>query len=384
MLVVDDSSLMRKLIRKMVEEDPDITVVDTAMNGIFALKKIETRDPDVILLDIEMPEMNGVEFLEKCRELGIEIPIIVLSSLGKNRPELTTKCLTLGAKDFIIKPSGTISMDIELVKEEVNSKIKFFHYELTKQPFKRKGLKKDIEKLISPKEKQRVTIKTELLPRVEKPKKIAESATIGLNEKLKNIDSIEAVTIGISTGGPYALRKIIPLFPASFPLPILIVQHMPSGFTYEFSKGLDEISPTRVKEAEDGDKIEKGNVYIAPGNRHLIVKRYAGNIIVSLSDSPHVCGHRPSAEVLFDSAITAYGNRMISVIMTGMGKDGARGIKRVSIKGGITLAQSERTCVVFGMPKVAVDIGGIDEIVDLDDIPYKIMEFTSMFYSNLT
>ncbi len=203
-----------------------------------------------------------------------------------------------------------------------------------------------------------------------------------LKNKLKAINSLEAVVIGISTGGPYALRKIIPRFPANFPLSILIVQHMPEGFTYEFTKGLDEICSLSVKEAEDGDILKKGTVYIAPGNRHLLVKLLDGSPKIRLSGSGLVCGHRPSVELLFNSALEAFNNRIIGVIMTGMGKDGAKAIRKIKLNGGIALAQDEKTSVIFGMPKVAIDLDGVDEVLDLDSIPKRIIEIASYFFYN--
>ena len=375
--MVDDSSLMRKLITKIVEENSRLKVVDTALNGIFALKKIEKHHPDVVLLDIEMPEMDGIEFLEKCRDLNIDIPIIVLSSLGKNRPEITLKCLALGAKDFIIKPSGTISMDIELVKDELLPKIIYYHNERPKTTIQKDQLQETIEKYTHRESHKRQSAISPADTEQEEIKKIP----ITVSEKIKTIPRLELLTIGISTGGPHALRKIMPLFPPDFPLPILIVQHMPPGFTDEFAKGLDEICQLTVKEAEEGEKAQSGVIYIARGDRHLQINREAEKNVIHLSDSPPENGHRPSVEVLFDSATASCGNRLISVIMTGMGKDGARAIKRVRLKGGITIAQSENTCVVFGMPKVAIEMEGIDEILDLDNIVPRVLEITNILFN---
>ncbi len=372
-LVVDDSSLMRKLISKMVEDDPQINVVDTAINGIFALKKIDRYDPDVILLDIEMPEMNGIQFLEACRDLGIDIPVIVLSSMGKNRPEITFKCLSLGAKDFIIKPSGSISLDIDTVQSEVISKIKFFYR--SKHWDNKTELKETINKWTH---KEYVSPRPLGLDQTDDTAIHYKLSSTSMADKIKKIPSLEVLTIGISTGGPYALRQIMPLFPPDFPLPILVVQHMPPNFTTEFAKGLNEISQIRVKEAEDNDPMANATAYIAPGDRHILVNHVHDNKFITLSKAPPENSHRPSAEVLFDSATQVYHNRLISVIMTGMGKDGARAIRRVHLNGGITLAQSEKTCVIFGMPKVAIELGGIDEILDLDDIPKRIIEITNM------
>ncbi len=373
-LVVDDSSLMRKLISKMLEDDPQIEVVDTAINGVFALKKIERYDPDVILLDIEMPEMNGIQFLEACKDLGIDIPVIVLSAVGKNRPEITLKCLSLGAKDFIIKPSGSISLDIATVQQEVISKIKFFYR--SKHWDHKTGLKETIDKWTH--KKEYISPKSRDIDETYCTIPLNKLSSVTMADKIKRIPSFEVLTIGISTGGPYALRRILPQFPPDFPLPILIVQHMPPNFTTEFAKSLNEICQIPVKEAEDNDPVCNATAYIAPGDRHILVNHVHNNKVITLSKSPPENSHRPSAGVLYDSATQVYHNRLISVIMTGMGKDGARAIRRVHLNGGITLAQSERTCVIYGMPKVAVELDGIDEILDLDDIPKRIIEIINM------
>ncbi len=370
LLVVDDSSVMRKLISQMVGSDPEIEVVATAMNGIFALQKIEKYDPDMILLDIEMPQMDGVEFLIKRRELNIHTPVVVLSSMGRSRPELTLKCIELGASDFIMKPGGAISLDIEQVKEEVIAKIKYFNKKNTRREIDHKELKKDIQKIRS----------AHPVDTHSRPSHVHHSApkqgNLELKDKINKIRFLELVAIGISTGGPNALREILPTLPADFPLPIVIVQHMPPGFTKEFAKGLDEICQLSCKEAEDGDVIEKGWIYIAPGNKHIIVNDHSGKKKIKLDDSPPVCGHKPSAEYLFENLSEIYGNRVLAAIMTGMGRDGAKGIKKIWKMGGYTIAQNEASCVVFGMPKVAIEEGGIDEVLELHNIPKKIVEIT--------
>jgi two-component system chemotaxis response regulator CheB len=376
-LVVDDSSLMRKMITQMIVSDPAIEVINTAMNGYFALQKIEKNPPDIILLDIEMPQMDGVEFLKKWKELNIGIPVIVLSSLGKNRPELTVQCIELGAKDFILKPSGTISLDIEMVKEEVIAKIKFFY---RKRSDDEKIQKELIKETISEIEKSDAISKY-YHKSATKEVKIGEKKDIpsgNLENKLKKVRSIDLVVIGISTGGPNALRKILPLFSyETFKTPIVIVQHMPPGFTKEFSRSLNEISSLTVKEAEDFEPIKEGCVYIAPGGMHMLIDPKGIGHIIRLDDAPPVNGHKPSVEILFNSVAEHISNKSIALIMTGMGKDGARAIKQISLKGGITIAQEENSCVVYGMPKAAVEIGGIDKILDLVDIPQKLQDIIS-------
>ncbi len=361
-LVVDDSSLMRKLISNMITHDPNIEVKDTASNGLIALQKLESDVFDLILLDIEMPRMNGVEFLIKRKEKDIKTPVVVLSSLGRNRPELTLQCMDLGASNFIMKPSGTISLDIEKVKEEVIANIKHFA--------KSTGDIKSKEKPQSSQQSQ-----TTRRP-VEKQQKVTISDII--ERKIKKINRFEIIAIGISTGGPNALRQILPSFPEDFPIPIMIVQHMPPGFTREFAKGLNEVCQMHVKEAEEGDVISKGVIYIAPGDYHMVVNRSTTPYTISLNTEPPIHGHRPSAEVLFDNISEVFMNRSICVIMTGMGKDGSRGIKKAWMKGAITMAQDEKSSVVFGMPKVAIEEGGIDEVLSLEKIPVKIMSILNL------
>ncbi len=364
-LVVDDSSIMRKLISKIVSEDPELEVVDTAMNGLFALKKIKKFGPDVVLCDLEMPGMNGIEFLKMRKELGIQTPVIVVSSLGKSQPEIIFKTMSMGASDFIIKPSGAISMDIETLAEEIRSKIHYYHRSniLTveqKKKIEQEELKHS-EAILQ--EYHLQSVKSQSTPVI--PKK-------SLEEKISKIKKIKAICIGISTGGPNALRKILPLFPKNFPLPIFIVQHMPEGFTKEFASGLDEICKMTAQEARDGLIAKPGNIYIAQGNRHLVLKGSSKEIYMGINQEPHCNGHRPSAGVLFLSSKDVLGEECISIIMTGMGKDGAKEINELSAVGAITIAQSANTCVVYGMPKVAVEQGGIDIILPLDDIVPKI------------
>ena len=372
-LVVDDSSLMRKLISNMIADDDEIEVGDTAINGLFALEKIERSHFDMILLDIEMPQMNGIEFLLKRKEKGIDIPVVVLSSLGRNRPELTLQCIELGASDFILKPSGTISLDIEKVKDEVIAKIKYFAKNKDKQITSKEISETDKDRISDKESRDKKPIMRDIKP-LSEVDKVKRSLEENILLKLKRMKSIDIISIGISTGGPNALRQILPLFPEDFPLPILIVQHMPPGFTKEFAKGLNDVCKMTVKEAEEGDIISEGTIFIAPGDKHIIAKMEGGSKIVHLDDGPPVMGHRPSADNLFNSVADLYQNRILAIIMTGMGKDGARGIKRIWQGGGITMAQDEKTCVVFGMPKVAIEYGGIDLVTRLEDIPEKVMD----------
>lgn len=369
-LVVDDSSIMRKLIAKIVSDDPKLEVVDTAMNGLFALKKIKKFSPDIVLLDLEMPGMNGLDFLKMRKELVIDTPVIVISSLGKNQPELVFKTIEMGASDFVIKPSGSISMDIENLAEEIRSKIHFYHKKNVLSPKQKEIIEqeelKHAQSLLNEANENKVHIEDNI---------VTTKAT--LEEKLKSINEIKLIAIGISTGGPNALRNILPDFPISFPVPIIIVQHMPPGFTKEFAKGLDDICQLNVVEAKDNEEIEDGKIYIAPGDSHVGVSFNGRKMQINLDSSPPINGHKPSVGFLFNSIKDNIAKNCISVIMTGMGRDGANEITELSKKGAITIAQSGNTCVVFGMPKVAIENGGIDEVIPLDKITDRIIEIVN-------
>lgn len=357
-LVVDDSALMRKLISGIVNKDPDIEVADTAMNGLFALKKIKKGDIDMVLLDIEMPGMNGLEFLKMRRELGIDIPVVVLSSLGASRPEVTIEALDLGAKDFIIKPSGSISLDLERIAHEITAAIKKYGGEKYRTPMDEQKIDQELAKLIetapSPAKKPAHQV-FEAMTRYQVP---------ASSEKLSRRSDL--ILLGISTGGPAALRQLFARLNA-LKTPILVVQHMPPGFTREFARGLDKISKIRVKEAEDNEVIQPGHAYVAPGDRHLSFIRRGMQYVTQLLETAPVNGHKPSVEVLYETA-AALQVAVTGVIMTGMGKDGAHALKKLHDQGNLTVAQSPKDCVVFGMPRVAVELGAADKVLEIDDI----------------
>ena len=339
-LIVDDSALMRNVISKIVDSTNDMEVVGTAINGVFALRKLEPRNPDIIILDLEMPEMNGIEFLTERRNRGIEVPVVILSSIAKKGAKITMDALALGASDFILKPSGTDAKELSRVEDEIVSNLRAYG-----------------------RREQRKNRRAALAGAPVRAKQVAEEGR-----------SIRAIAIGVSTGGPNALRVLFRNIDPAIKVPVFVVQHMPAGFTAEFAESLNRISPIEIKEAEAGDVASSGRVFIAPGNRHLSVVRKRLANVIELGDQEPVNGHRPSADVLFSSIAYVYAANSLAIIMTGMGKDGARSIGEIKDAGGVTVAQDEESCVVYGMPRVAVELGNVDTVVSLNEIPNLINE----------
>ncbi|MDR1324413.1 MAG: chemotaxis response regulator protein-glutamate methylesterase [Treponema sp.] len=375
-LIVDDSALMRNLFGKMVETTPGLVIADKAMNGIFALRKIPNVEPDVIVLDLEMPEMNGIEFLKERKKRGITIPVIILSSLASSGAEITMEALALGASDFIQKPSGSISTDIHLVKDNLMHMLLGYGGRYRKTHGKKSS-------------------GTPAAPTLTPPLPAASSSSLSLHSAenirqtlsglispssgpvvaptpLRKPGKTEIIAIGISTGGPDALRQVFARLDADLKVPFVVVQHMPPGFTNEFAKSLDRVCPLEVKEAEEGDLIKPGRILIAQGNKHLEVERKPLASIVHLSDTPPVSGHRPSADVLFASVAKAYSNHALGIIMTGMGRDGAEQLGAIYREGGLTIGQDEASAVVYGMPRVAHEFGHVMEQVPLDKMAERI------------
>jgi two-component system chemotaxis response regulator CheB len=344
-LVVDDSALMRSLIGKIIDSQDDMVVVGKAMNGAFALQKIPILKPDIIILDIEMPEMNGIEFLKEKNKKQLKIPVVVLSSIARKGAKVTFEALSSGASDFITKPTGEVSSNISNVASQLCSLIRAYTGH------------KNID--------ARQTEENETTQ--AKPVEIRQK-----DETLKYPDTsrgvIEIIAIGISTGGPNALRFFLSKIKKDFRVPIVIVQHMPEGFTAEFAKSLGRACPLDVKEAEEGDLILPGRVFIAPGNRHIKIEKKPLGTMISLNEEKAVNGHRPSAGVLFNTVAQNYGNRAMGVIMTGMGKDGAAEIGEIYKAGGYTIAQDEESSIVFGMPRVAIENGFIRKVLPLDEM----------------
>ena len=366
-LVVDDSALMRNLIGRMIEDTPGLVVAEKAMNGNFALQKIIRVNPDVIVLDLEMPEMNGIEFLKERKKRGIEIPVVILSSIAAKGAEITMEALSLGASDFVQKPSGSISEDIHVVKDTLVSKLLGYGGAHRKS----KGLK-----VLAPSEYQPKTPSEKVSDIAVHFKLAAEPkiAPAAPPTQIRKPGNTEIIAIGISTGGPDALRVVFANLDADLKIPIVVVQHMPAGFTNEFAKSLDRICPLAVKEAEDGDIIMPGRILIAQGNKHLEIERKGTGAVARLSNAPQVSGHRPSADVLFASVAMSYSNHSLGVIMTGMGRDGAQHLGTIYKEGGMTLGQDEGSSVVYGMPRVAYELGHVMEQIPLQKMARKICD----------
>jgi len=336
-LVVDDSALMRKLIPMILARDPDIEVIGTAMDGAFALKKIEELRPDVVTIDLEMPRMDGIETLRMIMR-RTPLPVIVCSTHSREGAYSTFKALALGAIDFVAKPKNAASGNLETIACELIEKIK-----VAKRASGARGF-----------------------PKVE-----AEVPPVEKKSSRHTLPPSRIIAIGISTGGPNALQFLLSQIPADFPAAIVVVQHMPEGFTEMFARRLDECCALEVAEAKSGDLLLAGRVLICQGNRHMMIRRMPRGDMVVLTDAPPVNGHRPSVDVLFHSVAQEFGLTAVGIIMTGMGEDGAEGLGAIRAAGGMTLAQSEETCVVSGMPRAAIVKGYAAKVLPLDGLaPY--------------
>jgi len=386
-LIVDDSALMRSLIGKIVESAPGLRIADKAMNGRFALQKLARANPDAIVLDIEMPEMNGIEFLRERKRLGIDIPVIILSSIAKNGAKVTMDCLELGASDFVTKPSGAESADLHTVANQLVELLEGYGTQYQMKKIAGTARKLPVDRLReydsgrhepeTPAENHQTRLSAETIATLANRPSPARSVSPGprVAERVKTPTpppvpvrkpgNIEIIAIGISTGGPNALREIFAKLDPNLPQPIVVVQHMPAGFTEEFANSLNRICPLEVKEAREGDLIKPGRVLIAPGDKHIQVEKRPLATIAHLSDAPPENGHRPSADVLFDSVRKEFQNHALGIIMTGMGRDGAAKLAELFREGSRTIGQDETSSIVYGMPRVAWELGGVMEQVPL-------------------
>jgi len=327
-LVVDDSALMRQVLTQILSSDPAIEVVGTAPDPFIARDKIKALAPDVLTLDVEMPRMDGLAFLERLMRAH-PMPVVMVSSLTEAGCDVTLRALELGAVDFVTKPRIDVRERIHEVAAEMVEKVK-------------------------------AAAAARILPRGPAPvTRPPAPRPAGLFRTTEAV-----IAAGASTGGTEALREFLSALPADAP-GVVVVQHMPERFTRAFAERLDRLCTVRVKEAEDGDRVLAGHVLVAPGSRHLRVVRDGAQVRARVSDDPPVNRHRPSVDVLFHSAAAALGPNAIGVIMTGMGSDGARGLLAMRQAGARTLAQDPDSCVVFGMPREAIALGAAEQVVPL-------------------
>jgi two-component system chemotaxis response regulator CheB len=342
-LIVDDSAVVRQTLRDVLESDPEIEVIAVAGDPFVAADRIAEQVPDVITLDIEMPRMDGLTFLKKLMSQH-PIPVVICSSLAEEGAQSTFKALEYGAVDIITKPRMGTKQFIEESRTEICDTVKAAA-----------GAKVG---LLRPSQ----TVQAKLTADV-----ILSPATHAMAETTEKV-----VVIGASTGGTEALKTVLEALPADTP-GIVIVQHMPELFTKAFANRLDGLCQITVKEAETNDTVLRGRALIAPGNHHLLLKRSGARYYVELKDGPLVCRHRPSVDVLFRSAARYAGRNAVGVIMTGMGDDGARGMLEMKQAGAHTIAQDEASCIVFGMPKEAIKMGGVDKVLPLRSLAGAIL-----------
>lgn len=339
-LVVDDSALVRSLLTEIINKQPDMEVIGTAPDPLVAREKIKALNPDVLTLDVEMPKMDGLAFLERLMKLR-PMPVVMVSSLTEKSSSITLQALELGAFDYVTKPRIDISNGLKEYAEDLTDKIRGASKARLK-PFTRTAAQHVIGR-----------------------KNSADAVLAPVHHPLPTTEKV--IVVGASTGGTEALKTFLADMPADSP-GILITQHMPEAFTKTFARRLDSLCKIAVKEAEHCERVLPGHAYVAPGNRHLLLMRNGTNYTTALSDGPPVCRHRPSVDVLFRSAANCAGKNSVGIIMTGMGNDGAAGMLEMHQAGACTLAQDEQSCVVFGMPKEAIARGAVDEVVGLQDL----------------
>jgi len=339
-LVIDDSALIRSLLTEIINSQRDMEVVGAAPDPLIARDMIKQLNPDVLTLDVEMPKMDGLDFLERLMRLR-PMPVVMVSTLTERGSEITMRALELGAIDFVTKPKMSIVDGMLEYTDLIADKI-------------------------------RAASQAKISPLQRHPVASGHAAPTLLRNPL--ISSEKLLIIGASTGGTEAIKSFLLQMPSDCP-GILITQHMPAGFTKSFANRLDSLCQISVKEAEGGERILPGHAYIAPGDKHLLLARSGANYVTQLSDEPPVNRHKPSVDVLFDSAAALAGKNAIGVILTGMGKDGAVGMAQMKNAGAYNFAQNEESCVVYGMPKEAVAHGGVDEVAHLNDLPKLVLNY---------
>ena len=334
-LIVDDSALIRRVLTEIINREPGMAVVGAAPDAYVAREMIKSTHPDVLTLDVEMPKMDGLDFLERLMRWH-PMPVIMVSTFTERSSEVTLRALELGAVDFVAKPRLEISKGMADLAEGIVERI-------------------------------RIAAKA----RIVRSEKTAAGTAVPEALGSRRLSKEKLIIVGASTGGTEALRDFLTRLPADAPA-VLITQHMPPGFTATFAKRLDGLCRITVKEAEHGELVLPGHAYIAPGSHHLLVQRSGANYITALSDGPPVNRHRPSVEVLFHSAAQVVGPNAVGIMMTGMGKDGANAMLEMKQAGAYNIAQNEATSIVYGMPREAVALGAVHESVPLQDIAARV------------
>jgi len=402
-LIADDSAFMRKILTDFFNKQPDFEVAGAAINGKEAINKVLELSPDLVTMDVNMPVMDGLNALAVIMEKQ-PTPVVMLSSLTQQGTEATVRALSLGAVDFISKAGGSISK-LDTIEDELLEKCRnAAKARVRKMPYTpqkklsqmntpspssgppvmkrvelpvRQGLKLPGAASIASSQNSGsgfgIRRANPFLQARGKPQPPASSKVTPVTMTSAGNGAKKLVAIGTSTGGPQALQQVITRLPGNLPCGVVVVQHMPAGFTKALADRLDTISQVSVKEAEDGDVIQPGHVYIAPGSHHLRVKEEGSSRKIILGQDPPVGNHRPAVNVMYDS-VAGIGKNLVAVIMTGMGCDGCEGMKKIKAAGGYSIAQDEPTCVVYGMPKAVVDAGLADEIKPVENIAQAIVE----------
>jgi two-component system, chemotaxis family, protein-glutamate methylesterase/glutaminase len=366
-LVVDDAVLFRRVVSEALSGIPGVEVVGSASNGKLALSRIASLAPDLMTLDIEMPEMNGIEVLEAMKAAGSKLGIIVLSSQTKKGSALTVRALELGAFDFVTKPEGgTPEANLDLLRQQMLPMLRAFE--------RRKEIRNILSAAPEPIKSLEAIKSPDPIKGNEAAAAVSSSSNSDAASRPKRRGAPSILLIGVSTGGPAALAELLPALPADLAAPVFIAQHMPPLFTEALASSLDSKSKLTVREAADGELAQRGCVYIAPGGRHMrLCPAEAGQIKIQITDDAPEHNCRPSVDYLFRSAALHFPGRSIAVILTGMGSDGALGLKMLKRGGCYSIAQDEASCVVFGMPREAIATGAVDLVSPLAKIPAAVL-----------